>query len=62
MLSAARAVGLKAVAEGIETQWQLDTVRRLGCDAVQGFFLCRPESASVVGSRLRGPALGAAAA
>ena len=52
VLSAARAVGLKAVAEGIETRAQLETVRRLGCDAAQGFFLCRPEAATVVGSRL----------
>ena len=45
VLGAARAVGLKAVAEGIETRSQLETVKRLGCDAAQGFYLCRPEAA-----------------
>ncbi len=53
VLGAARAVGLKAVAEGIETREQLDTVARLGCDAVQGFFLCRPEAAEGLGAKLR---------
>jgi EAL domain-containing protein (putative c-di-GMP-specific phosphodiesterase class I) len=52
VLSAARAVGLKAVAEGIETRSQLETIKRLGCDAAQGFFLSRPEAASVLGTRL----------
>jgi EAL domain-containing protein (putative c-di-GMP-specific phosphodiesterase class I) len=52
VLSAARAVGLKAVAEGVETRGQLETVKRLGCDAAQGFYLCRPEAAAVLGSRL----------
>jgi diguanylate cyclase len=52
VLSAARAVGLKAVAEGIETRSQLETIKRLGCEAAQGFFLSRPEAASVLGTRL----------
>jgi len=52
VLGAARAVGLKAVAEGVETREQLDAVRRLDCDAAQGFFLCRPEAAATLSSRL----------
>ena len=52
VLGAARAVGLKAVAEGVESRVQLDAVRRLGCDAAQGFFLCRPEAASTLSPRL----------
>ena len=52
VLGAARAVGLTAVAEGIETRSQLETVKRLGCDAAQGFYLCRPEAARTLSPRL----------
>ncbi len=36
------ALGLMVIAEGIETQAQLDYLRRLDCDAVQGFLVGRP--------------------
>ena len=36
------ALGLRTVAEGIETSEQLDVVTQLGCHAPQGFFLARP--------------------
>lgn len=39
-----RALGLIMVAEGVETQEQLDRVRDLGCQQVQGFLLGRPMS------------------
>lgn len=32
------ALGMTVVAEGVETQQQLDIVRAIGCDLVQGFF------------------------
>jgi hypothetical protein len=38
----ARALGITTVAEGVEDQAQLDELRRLGCDKVQGFLLGRP--------------------
>lgn len=38
----AHAVGLTVIAEGVETGQQLDILRRLGCDLVQGFHLGRP--------------------
>ena len=34
------------VAEGIETEEQLQLVRAAGCDAVQGFLFARPKPAS----------------
>jgi diguanylate cyclase (GGDEF)-like protein len=37
-----RTLGLKTVAEGIETARQLQTLRALGCDVGQGFLLGRP--------------------
>ena len=36
------ALGMKVVAEGVETDEQLLELRTLGCDAAQGFLLCRP--------------------
>jgi len=38
----ARALGLKTVAEGIETSGQLDWLRGLGCELGQGYYFSRP--------------------
>ena len=37
-----KAMNLKVVAEGVETDQQYAIVRRLGCDLVQGFFIAQP--------------------
>ena len=37
-----RALGLAVLAEGVETAAQMDEVRRLGCDLVQGFYITPP--------------------
>ena len=37
----ARALGLEVVAEGVETAEELDVVRRLGCDTLQGWLFAR---------------------
>ena len=42
------ALGYRTIAEGIETQEQLDFVRALGCHSVQGFLLGRPGPASAM--------------
>jgi diguanylate cyclase len=42
MVKAAHAYGIRVVAEGVERQDQLDLVRTLGCEYVQGYFLGRP--------------------
>lgn len=38
----AQSLGMKTVAEGIETQSQLDVVREQRCDKVQGYLFSRP--------------------
>jgi EAL domain-containing protein (putative c-di-GMP-specific phosphodiesterase class I) len=39
-------LGLKVVAEGIETQELLETLTALGCDEIQGYFVCEPKPAT----------------
>lgn len=36
--------GARVIAEGIETQHELETVRRIGIDLVQGYHLARPQA------------------
>jgi diguanylate cyclase (GGDEF)-like protein len=38
------ALGLDVIAEGVETEAQLEQLRELGCDAVQGYAIGRPVS------------------
>jgi len=42
ILALAESLGLKTVAEGVETQAQLDALRALGCDTYQGYFCSVP--------------------
>jgi EAL domain-containing protein (putative c-di-GMP-specific phosphodiesterase class I) len=35
-------LGMKVVAEGVETEAQLDFLRANGCDIAQGYFFSRP--------------------
>jgi EAL domain-containing protein (putative c-di-GMP-specific phosphodiesterase class I) len=42
IIALTRKLGLRTVAEGVETREQLDFLREQGCDEVQGFLLSRP--------------------
>ena len=42
MIHMAHELGLRVVAEGVEQPAQLEALRRLGCDAAQGFLFARP--------------------
>lgn len=44
MVNFGRVLGVDVVAEGVETQAQLDYVRARGCTRVQGYFFARPMS------------------
>ena len=46
IIALARSLGLKTVAEGVETKEQLDFLRDEKCDSIQGFFISRPVLAS----------------
>jgi len=60
VIQLAHALGLQVVAEGVETEQQLDVLRSLDCDFAQGFLFSRPvpasELRSLFGLQLRTPA------
>jgi diguanylate cyclase (GGDEF)-like protein len=39
---------IACVAEGVETRAQLDTLRRLGCDLIQGYYFAKPMSGDAI--------------
>ena len=42
VINLGHALGLRTVAEGIETTVQLDQLRALGCELGQGYYFSRP--------------------
>lgn len=54
VIKLSHALGLTVVAEGVETQPQLDILRRLGCDELQGFLFARPMPARHLQTWLQG--------
>lgn len=48
------AMGLRVVAEGVETEAQRDFLAAIGCDEGQGYLFARPMPAEQVGERMRG--------
>ena len=53
IIAMGRALGLRVVTEGVETAEQMELVRQLGSDEVQGFYLGRPEAADLALERVR---------
>ena len=53
MLHAARALGVRIVAEGVEEEAQAIILRAAGCDRMQGYFFARPMPAEEMEVRLR---------
>ena len=56
IMSLAHGFGLQVVAEGVETQAQLQVVRALGCEVVQGYLFFRPMPEQACEGLLRSPA------
>jgi diguanylate cyclase (GGDEF)-like protein len=55
ILNLSQALGLRVVAEGVETAGQLDQLRRWGCPLMQGFYFGRPMPAEQIEDFLRTP-------
>jgi len=51
----ANAIGIRAVAEGVEDVRQLGILNELGCPLVQGYLLARPQPAVEIAALLRRP-------
>jgi diguanylate cyclase len=49
VIDMASALGIDAVAEGVETSLQADTLYRMGCRYAQGFHFARPAPAEAIG-------------
>ena len=48
VIALGHSLGLVVVAEGVETGAQLELLRGLGCDEIQGYYLARPQPAAAL--------------
>ena len=48
IIGMAHSLGLQTIAEGVETQEQLDFLRAQGCAQIQGYWLSKPLSADAL--------------
>jgi len=62
IISMARSLGLRVVAEGVETRAQLEFLRNHRCDAFQGYLFSKPLTALEASAMLRAQAGGRSAA
>lgn len=53
MITLGRRLGLEVVAEGVETREELQLLRRLGCDRIQGFLIAPAVPAAVLQGMLQ---------
>lgn len=53
IIAMAHGLSLNVVAEGVETPEQLEMLRNMGCDAVQGYLIARPAAAQDLEPLLR---------
>ncbi len=44
VIDLAKRFNLKTVAEGVETKDQVDLLKELGCDTIQGYYFFKPLS------------------
>ncbi len=56
VISLSHALGLRTVAEGVETVAQVDRLRALGCDLAQGYYFWRPAPPDDLAQLLSEPA------
>jgi EAL domain-containing protein (putative c-di-GMP-specific phosphodiesterase class I) len=52
----AHGLGLRTIAEGVETEAQLKLLHEMGCDEIQGYFYSRPLIAEDFGQFIHSPA------
>ncbi|MBA3487911.1 MAG: EAL domain-containing protein, partial [Lysobacter sp.] len=52
VIAMGRSLGMKVVAEGVQTTGQMAALRAMGCNYGQGFLMGRPVSAEAAGALL----------
>ncbi|WP_208977767.1 EAL domain-containing protein [Labrenzia sp. 011] len=53
VIALAHNLGLEVTAEGVEHQLQVDALRTLGCDTMQGYYFGKPQASPVQIARIR---------
>lgn len=53
MVQMAHSLGLKTIAEGVESQEQLEILKEMGCDMAQGYYFSKPIPPEEVEKRLK---------
>lgn len=53
IIEVAHALDLKVVAEGVENQEQLDQLKELGCDEIQGYLISKPLSVADISKHMQ---------
>ena len=54
IISMAKSLSLKVIAEGVENEAQMSFLRTLHCDEIQGYYFSKPLAADEVADKLRG--------
>jgi diguanylate cyclase (GGDEF)-like protein/PAS domain S-box-containing protein len=55
IISMAKSLGLKVIAEGVEDEAQISFLRAHNCDEIQGFYFSKPITAAEVANRMQYP-------
>jgi diguanylate cyclase (GGDEF)-like protein len=50
IVAIAHSLGMRVIAEGVETPLQLSIIRDLGCEEIQGYYIAKPLEASAIDS------------
>jgi EAL domain-containing protein (putative c-di-GMP-specific phosphodiesterase class I) len=54
IISMAKSLNLKVIAEGVENEAQMSFLREHQCDEIQGYYFCKPLPVDQVAAKLRG--------